>query len=441
MSTPIRLLALLAVLAAAAQAGVIRVPQDYAHLQVAANHAVDGDVILVQPGTYAGPLDIGGKSLVVAGDGGPVTLPRIRVHDLAAGQVVVLAGVGATGSKALFPFGPWQEALVIENCAGRVVVQDADFRGFQGSNYMNQLGTPLFHPSGWDAVRILNATSVHFTRCTLSGGSGADIEEEDAQLGAGSGGEGLAAALVLVGLHDCELIGGFGGSVLDTVTSSGGDGGSGATLAGGVLFAAGSAFTGLAGGSGDCDFFGCGGGGDGGDGVSIAAAAPLPGDFWQHADTLAAGAGGHGGSVGGPAGPDGADGKPVDLQPGAQHEILHLPLRRLDATTLAREGQAVTLSLDALPGDLAFAWVSTRPDWTLVPDAHGVVLIDRLAPGNLLLPLGRVAPDGQLDVGFTVPDLGPGVSALTFFVQGVSVAGGSTWLASASAVTLLDAGL
>ena len=292
----------LTLLAADASAGVIRVPGDYLHVQVAVNNAADGDLILIAPGTYPDGLDVGAKSLAIVGDGGTASFVKVSVHDLAADQVVVLRGIGAVG--------PFNEGLVVKDCAGRVVVEDGTFKGAKGRN---AVGDPLWHPSGWPAVVVEQSNSVDFARCTLTGGDGASISNEDTQVGTGAGGSGLSATEADVGLHESTATGGTGGSTDDTVSTSGGGGGHGAQLAGGQLFAAGCSLTGKNGGFADCSFFACGSGGSGGSGVSIGGSAVTT--FWSQENDFDWGTGGSGGCCsagGGSAGSNGAPGKPID---------------------------------------------------------------------------------------------------------------------------------
>ncbi len=46
--------------------GTIRVPEDYSTIQAAINAAVNGDLVLVGPGTYSGGLNISGKTITLA---------------------------------------------------------------------------------------------------------------------------------------------------------------------------------------------------------------------------------------------------------------------------------------------------------------------------------------------------------------------------------------
>ena len=122
--------------------GVIRVPQDYATIQQAVNAAGDGDTILVGPGTYAGGIDIAGKSITltslyrVAGDSSLVDQtiikggsPGIYVDDSAPNTTI--AGfhfVGGEKSVQFFAKGgqcldnffdhPGGDAISFENTGG-----------------------------------------------------------------------------------------------------------------------------------------------------------------------------------------------------------------------------------------------------------------------------------------------------------------------------------
>ena len=435
-------LLLLAALVPAGRAGVVRVPQDYLHIQVAVNNAADGDVVLIQAGTYPDAIDVDGKSLVICADAGAVTVPHIRIHDLLPGQVVVLRAINGKGTKSASPYGPWEEGLVVSNCAGRVVIEDGQFTGNNGENSFAWYNTPLFHPTGWDGARIEQAKSVDFTRCTLSGGIGPDVGDEEDETWPGSGGNGLLAQAVDVGLHECTAKGGWGGSADDTISSGGGQGGHGARLVSGRLYAAGTAFTGQFGGGGDCSFYACGSGGDGGSGVALGGSATALAGFWHNGDTFVAGHGGGGGQVstgGAQPGEDGADGHDILLLAGGSSTELHSTVRSLQASSPQREGQTVTLTVKGEPGDLVAAWIAPAAEWQLLAAHFGVLLIDR-SGASAALPLGVLPASGTLQAGFEVPELPPGIDDVTLFVQGLFASQGQARLGSASVVVLLDAG-
>ena len=66
-------LGLLATIAAAsaAQAADIHVPGDFPTITIAINNASDGDTIIIAPGTYFQPVDLGSKQISLIGSGGP----------------------------------------------------------------------------------------------------------------------------------------------------------------------------------------------------------------------------------------------------------------------------------------------------------------------------------------------------------------------------------
>jgi len=51
-----------------ARGGIIAVPRDYVTIQAAINAAVNGDTVLVSPGTYFENINFRGKNIVVASD-------------------------------------------------------------------------------------------------------------------------------------------------------------------------------------------------------------------------------------------------------------------------------------------------------------------------------------------------------------------------------------
>jgi len=410
----------------AAHADVIRVPQDYLHIQVAVNNAVDGDVILIEPALYAGPVDIGARSLTLVVDsGGQASVPRLTIHDLLPGQVVIIRGLGGDGTA--FTSGPKSEGLVLARNAGHVRIEDSTFRGAPGTNVY---GAPGQHPPGWSAARVFDCLSVVFAHCSFTGGDGASLGDEDYNTFAGSGGAGLALTDSLVSTTWCTLVGGTGGSIMDTVTYGGGAGGSGIDQTGGTLHVMGSALTGSNGGSGDCDYSGCGPGGPGGSGLFAHDEARLI----HHGNTFVAGQGAFGGD-----GVKAPNGLPIDAQ--QENLVIEFPTRAHDftATATVRELQPITLHAGGAPGEDVMAWISLLPRWKLLPAHQGVFLVDNGLGFNVLVPLGTTDIAGTLDVSVFVPELGPGLQALPIHAQALfRDAYGVLLLGPASNAVLLD---
>jgi hypothetical protein len=85
-------LAAVVVLATESMGAELRVPSEYAALQLAIDAAVDGDTILVEPGTYAGPFTVPAKAITIRATTGPLdtTLSGEGTH-----RVITLIGAPA----------------------------------------------------------------------------------------------------------------------------------------------------------------------------------------------------------------------------------------------------------------------------------------------------------------------------------------------------------
>src|SRR5678815_5063828 len=99
-------LALVGLSQATAFANVLKVAPTgapYTQIQPAINAASDGDVILISPGVYYGPVTIDGKSLTLCNKGGGdvTTWFRTAVRNLTASQRVILSGLKGIGSPAV----------------------------------------------------------------------------------------------------------------------------------------------------------------------------------------------------------------------------------------------------------------------------------------------------------------------------------------------------
>ena len=67
------------VISATTFSATLNVPGTYATIQDAINAAVNGDTVLVDPGTYLENIDFSGKAITVESSGGASTFPATSV--------------------------------------------------------------------------------------------------------------------------------------------------------------------------------------------------------------------------------------------------------------------------------------------------------------------------------------------------------------------------
>ncbi len=99
----------------ATQAAILSVPSEYPSIPWAIEAAVDGDVVLVSPGTYVGRINFAGKDITVASTDGP----EVTILQGGAGSVVIfengessltgLFGFTITGGRGTPRSGPFQD--------------------------------------------------------------------------------------------------------------------------------------------------------------------------------------------------------------------------------------------------------------------------------------------------------------------------------------------
>jgi len=77
----------------------INVPEDFDNIQDAVDHSYSGDIILVGPGEYAGPIDFGGRAIALMSSDGP-----LATTITGTGYNLVTMGQGATGDAVLEGF-------------------------------------------------------------------------------------------------------------------------------------------------------------------------------------------------------------------------------------------------------------------------------------------------------------------------------------------------
>ena len=369
----------------------------FTDLQPAVDAAVDGDVLLVKSGTYSG-FTIDGKALILQADTGHQVLVKSTaflpavVKNLDADQSVVLRGIDLDGGSlgGLLPPNntpTYVGGFASNDNAGNVWVEDCQI-----------LGTAT-------AARVCNSSSVVFVRCQLRS---EDLGGNISFLGV-PGGSSLDCEDSEVHLYGSSFQGG-GGSSFEGLSAC--DGGHGARLDGGFLFASDCSF---AGGSGGNSVVECG---DGGHGLFLQAGAP---DAW----TLGASFQG-GPSVPGifcmtPAGSE------VAVESGVHTAIPRAPLS-MSASSPVREGASVALTFEGPPGAFLFLTIGRGPLSVFSASLNGSKLVAR---PRYTFSLGPIPASGVLETGAPlVPLRGP----LGFRVQASYLLAGDVILGEASTI-------
>ena len=131
---------------------------DFPTVQQALNSALDGDVILVRPGSYPSFV-VDDLDICIVADGGTVTTGTVRARNLALGKTLVLDGIDAQGVPSSSPSisrGAW-----FINCAGSIRAQHSSFQAGDSNSDSAE--------DGWDGARLENCLDVSFTDCLLAG--------------------------------------------------------------------------------------------------------------------------------------------------------------------------------------------------------------------------------------------------------------------------------
>lgn len=382
---------------------------DFTAIQPAVDAASEGDVILIQAGTYPSPVQpaVDGKSLsLVAEAGAVVVLPDgLEIRNLAPGQVVCLQGLVLGGPAAFLEPG-----LLVQFSEGHVRVQDCQLQGSAASD-----GFPFGFFPAHAGLWAVQAAECVLVRCELRGGN-------FVASGSGNGGSGAPGARVQsadVHAYGCTFEGGQGST--DFSSGAGAAGGPGVLVDGGFLFAEESLLQGAV------QPGGC---------ALPSPSAPGPG--------LALAGGGEAFFLDSVA-------LPGALQPGCAccaapavvgAGLITLPGvgRSLVFPSPLREGEVGNLSVSGEPGDLAFLGFTDAPGSVFLPGLGGTFLLASPTP---VLPLGAVPPGGALSLPLPIPELGPGLESFTWFLQlGVLAADGTTVvLGDPAHAVLLDGSL
>jgi hypothetical protein len=416
---------LLAVLIAApfARADVIVVDAggggDVTTLTDAVAAALNGDTILVRPGSYnePGTVIVDGKGLTIVGErptppsGPDVTVrPGFLLRNLPAAHNVVIANLLVIGESSV-PGFEVTPALVLSDNVSHVRVQDCDLVGGDAA------GEGL--PNGAPGVDAVNSGSVALVDVSVRGGAGLYSPDQGVIAGPGGAGINWLGGQLLV--YQSIVSGGDGGGGGIGASPNGGNGGTGLQHASGTLLVVGSS---IGGGDGGTAHFG------GAGGTALAMGGSL-GAWLLGGSSLTGGAGGF--SDVGPSGPAGAK---LD-------DPLHVVKdfggikRRFDISSPLREGEQGVLDLGGLTNDVALVFLSPLLHQLPFPGHQGVLM---LFPGTMIGPF-TLGPPGTLDVPFTVPPLGPSIEALSVHVQAAYLGvGGGTSLGPGRVLTLLDDG-
>ena len=411
----------LLLLAATAAADVIHVPAEQPSVAAAVAVAVDGDLILVEPGSYPVPILLDGLGVSIVGHGGVVKLRSITVRNLPAGEAVLLQNLNVDLG---FGFNDDDDAITLLDCAGAVRIEACTAVGDYGDPGAWQ--QVIYPTDGGSGLRMVHCDDVVVVHGFLAGGDGGSVKDEDLQWMATAGGPAANVRSSQVAFFGVDLHGGNGGSIMDTIVYTAGAGGAGLLNVSGVVHVSGCSLTGGHGGYGDCDYFSCGSGGSGGDGIlqtqSVATIS-------LRQNSLTPGGGGSGGD-GSPA----PDGKLVDLAAGSlQH--YGPAYRDLTATSSVAEGEHEVLTVNGQPGDVAILLVSLTPDWLEKPALQGLYTV---APPLSVQVLGVVGPS-PLTLDALVPELGPGLTHLVGRVQLVIKDAAGIHLGPSSTLVLRDA--
>jgi len=212
---------------------------DFTAIGAAIAAAADGDVLLVRDGLYSFAL-VDGKSLVIQAEAtATVTVDGgITVRNLGAGQSVVVRGIDAVA-------GQLGAALDVSNCAGAVLVEDAELSGtgrfvpFPGggvavtSSASLVLARSTVHPFEHQFLNpglLVNGSTVTLHASTVHGVKGFD------QAGPpNAGGKGVRLAGSTLRATDSTIVGGAGGDYTGapSLCADGGAGGTGLELVNG----------------------------------------------------------------------------------------------------------------------------------------------------------------------------------------------------------------
>lgn len=396
----------LAFLAPQADAGVtiLGKPGSYSTIQAAVDAALDGDVLLIESGTYP-PFMIVDKSLsVFALTNGAVTVSNGggTVQQLAAHRTVVLVGLNLKGKQGQTNMQPGGPGLNLTANAGHVVVQSCFLEGGLPQHTSTNL-------QGGAGLLALDCPRVVVTHSHLDGRS---IGLKSGY-GPSHGGHGLESNDSIIALYDSQV---HGGSGSDESFPAGGHGGIGFRVQGWGCFASGSEIRGGRGGAGDG--IACTVGGNGGHGLAVI-------DTQAVLLETSTSGGLHNYGVCGP----GTSGLPIYRQ-NCTLTNLTGPARSLDGPPQTTDNASVQFLVSGAPGDSVWLLRASRPEFKFAMAFNGVICV----PMPWRLPVvagGTVGVGGNVTLTWTISDLvGPEAGWVWSLQALCAEVGGGTFLSS-----------
>jgi len=376
---------------------------DFTEVQSAVDAAADGDVVLIEDGSYVA-VTVSGKGLTLAGEeDAQVLVGRLNVAGLGANQSFVARDLTIGTSSVVIGRG---EHLLLPDNSGPILFEECS------------IGTLLTLDTRGATVDA--CASVVFVHSELHGSPGVSGLIGQAR-------PGLVITTSSVHLFFCDVRGGRGKDG-DTGDVDGKGGATGISITGGFLYLGGATVEGGAG--GDAFFLSCGFGGNGGFGLAIGDAASVV----RILDSTLVG--GSGGSLGpGPCPVPGSQAPPVSDFFGADLTTLPGLARSMQSESPVREGQVATSTYFGQPGDFVFGSWGIAQNHVYWEVFGGTSLPVTLAS----VFLGVVPPSGSFSFGLPLGNLAPGVDSLKIFSQIMILPQGSPLiLGNPTAVVILD---
>ncbi len=374
---------------------------DYQQISDAVTAAVDGDLIRVWPGNYAG-FSINDKTLTVirALSTGTVQVNgACLIENLSPGRHVEMTGISASGKT--------DYGLHVRNSQGSVRVREGQFWGAN-----DDTGT---WDMPWAGVRVDTCKDVELVFCTAAGGSC------NGWYG-GYGENGVSAYNSTLSLFN-STFSGTGGSTGWDAGDSGGDGGHGVSINTGCLvFISGCTLVGGDGSDADPSgsaWGGYGSGGNGGWGIKGMGKALVQDVTFDP---------GQGGSSPDSSlnGNDGQNATHAQYLPGKK--------RILRSSALLDDSELLTLRFVGVPGDRVYLITAAEPGLRFHPVRGPFLVASPPSPMSAAWRyMGQIDQSGVLTVTLPAPQLNPlGHTTLHFqgaFMKGKNYFGSSSWSA------------